>query len=166
MELLSERSRLHHNATHHCWAFRIGIPGSLLERSSDAGEPSGTAGFPILQQMQKIELTNAILVVTRWFGGTKLGKGGLIRAYSRCAAETLNLLRCAINEPKVVLKVECSYNLIGLVENAASRFNGCILGGDYGENAILRVEIPVASEGDFKCRLVDDSGGKITILSE
>jgi hypothetical protein len=69
----------HRDASHCCWAWRLGAPPR--ERCSDAGEPGGTAGPPILRALQTAELADALLVVVRWFGGTKLGKGGLVRAY-------------------------------------------------------------------------------------
>lgn len=106
------------------------------------------------------------MIVTRWFGGTKLGKGGLIRAYSSCAAATLSTLPHTIRKPVINLNVHCSYNLIGLVEAVATHYNGKVLGGDYGETVTLRVKIPLESEGDFKSRLVDESGGKALISSD
>lgn len=86
----------HPDVSHVCWAYRLGTaaasgPGALVERSHDAGEPGGTAGAPILQALRTGELSDALATVVRWFGGTKLGKGGLVRAYggvarSACAA--------------------------------------------------------------------------------
>jgi uncharacterized YigZ family protein len=73
----------HDDATHCCWAWRLGAPAR--ERANDAGEPRGTAGAPILRALQAAGLSDALLVVLRWFGGTKLGKGGLVRAYGAAA---------------------------------------------------------------------------------
>src|SRR5687768_18408079 len=75
------------DATHHCWAWRLGSPPR--ERSSDAGEPAGTAGVPILQVLRGAGLSDAQAVAVRWFGGTRLGKGGLARAYAAAAREAL-----------------------------------------------------------------------------
>src|SRR5690606_11612852 len=82
--------RREHAATHHCTAYRLGPEGELF-RASDDGEPSGTAGLPILRQIEARGLTNTLVVVTRYFGGTKLGRGGLIRAYGEAAARALDL---------------------------------------------------------------------------
>lgn len=85
---LDRIARLHHDATHHCWAFRLFE--SERARSSDAGEPSGTAGRPILSAIEAARLFDAALVVVRWFGGVKLGTGGLSRAYRDTAKTTLS----------------------------------------------------------------------------
>ncbi|HWR82588.1 MAG TPA: YigZ family protein [Candidatus Deferrimicrobium sp.] len=78
-----------HSATHHCFAYRIGIPTALDFKYSDDGEPTGTAGRPIYDAMCGRELTNTLIVVTRYFGGTKLGTGGLARAYGAAAAKVI-----------------------------------------------------------------------------
>jgi uncharacterized YigZ family protein len=80
-------SKRHHDATHHCWALRLFH--DARSRSSDAGEPSGTAGRPILSAIESADLFDVAVVVVRWFGGVKLGTGGLSRAYRETAAETL-----------------------------------------------------------------------------
>ena len=84
-DILSSLQKAHPNANHHCWAWRLA--GDSRERSSDDGEPSGSAGEPILQRMRRAELIDSMIVVTRYFGGTKLGVGGLVRAYGGAAGE-------------------------------------------------------------------------------
>ena len=84
---LGQAQREHHDATHHCWAFRLFDPP--LARSSDAGEPSGSAGRPIAQAIETSGLSNVGVIVIRWYGGVKLGTGGLGRAYRDAAAEAL-----------------------------------------------------------------------------
>ena len=116
MEFIKQRSRQFHSATHNCWAYRVGDSSQPTERSSDEGEPSGTAGRPILEQLAKLNLIGAALIVSRWFGGTKLGRGGLIRAYGGCAAETLELLKTEIRQPMTAITVECGYDLVGFIE--------------------------------------------------
>lgn len=89
-ERLAEIAREHHSSRHHCWAYRILDPEwSVEDRSSDAGEPSGTAGRPILQAIESADLFNTAVVVVRYFGGVKLGTGGLVRAYSESARAAL-----------------------------------------------------------------------------
>ena len=95
--LLGELREQYPGATHHCWAYRIGWPPR--ERSSDDGEPSGTAGGPILSVLAGRGLSNALAVVVRWFGGTKLGKGGLARAYSGATREAVGRLQTVVRLP-------------------------------------------------------------------
>ena len=87
-EIAAIRKRAY-NATHHCTAYRIGPDGAIF-RYNDDGEPNGTAGPPILRQIDTRHLTNTLVVVTRYYGGTKLGTGGLLRAYGDAAAEVLD----------------------------------------------------------------------------
>ena len=86
-QYLADFAREYPDATHHCWARRIGHPP--VERSADAGEPGGTAGVPMLQVLRGAEVSDCLAVVARWFGGTKLGKGGLARAYAGAVREAL-----------------------------------------------------------------------------
>lgn len=86
---LARIEKRHFNATHHCWAFRLFSAGSPRKRSSDAGEPSGTAGKPVLSAIEGASLEDVGVIVVRWYGGVKLGSGGLTRAYRDTAAKTL-----------------------------------------------------------------------------
>lgn len=87
---LADMARRHHDARHHCVAWRLGHGSDLTEYRSDAGEPSGSAGEPILNALRAAGVTDAVCVVARWFGGVKLGTGGLGRAYRECAAAALD----------------------------------------------------------------------------
>jgi uncharacterized YigZ family protein len=102
------------DATHHCWAWRVGAPPR--ERSSDAGEPAGTAGVPILQVLRGAGLSDVLAVVVRWFGGTKLGKGGLARAYAAATREALRTLPVAVRVPAVRLTLQLPYERVGAVK--------------------------------------------------
>jgi len=101
-------------ATHHCWAWRLGSPPR--ERSADAGEPSGTAGVPILQVLRGAGLSDVMAVVVRWFGGTKLGKGGLARAYAAAAREALQEMPVVRKVPTARVAVEVPYEKVGAVK--------------------------------------------------
>jgi len=103
-----------HDARHHCYAFRIGIQ-DILERSNDDGEPSGTAGKPILGQLHSFEITNAMVVVIRYFGGTKLGVSGLTNAYKTATKEALLKARIVEKELKNVFRIFCDYNEMGQI---------------------------------------------------
>ncbi|HYX22684.1 MAG TPA: YigZ family protein [Thermoanaerobaculia bacterium] len=112
--MLEALARRHPDATHHCWAWRIGEPPR--ERSADAGEPAGTAGVPILQVLRGAGLSDVLAVVVRWFGGTKLGKGGLARAYAAAAREAVQGLSVVSRVPTVRLVVEVPYERVGAVK--------------------------------------------------
>ena len=107
-------AREHPGATHHCFAWRLGA--EPRERSSDAGEPAGTAGPPILRALRGAGLSDAVAVVTRWFGGVKLGKGGLARAYAGAARAALAGVETVDRVPTVTLEVEVPYRSLGAVK--------------------------------------------------
>jgi len=104
----------HPDATHHCWAWRLGATAE--ERSSDDGEPSGTAGVPILQVLRGRELSDVVAVVVRWYGGTRLGKGGLARAYAAAAREAAEAAPVGRRVPRDEIAVVLPYELIGAVK--------------------------------------------------
>ena len=103
------------DARHNCTAFALG-PKQEQQRSSDNGEPSGTAGKPMLEVLKKTGITNIAVVVTRYFGGIKLGAGGLIRAYSHSVAETLRLAPKELHTIRIELQTTIDYALYGAVE--------------------------------------------------
>ena len=98
----------HPKATHHCYAFRFGVNGKIY-RANDDGEPSGSAGLPIYNQLIANEVTNVLLVVVRYFGGTKLGTAGLVKAYKECAKLTLDAATIIIREPQFSFQIEFPY---------------------------------------------------------
>ena len=103
------------DARHNCTAYALG-PQQEQQRSSDNGEPSGTAGKPMLEVLKKTGITNVAVVVTRYFGGIKLGAGGLIRAYSHSVAETLRLAPKELHTTRTRLQAKIDYSLYGAVE--------------------------------------------------
>lgn len=112
--LLTGLEREFPEATHHCWAWRLGVPPR--ERSADAGEPAGTAGVPILQVLRGAGLSDVMAVVVRWFGGTRLGKGGLARAYAAAAREALQGLPAVQKVLTARVAVEIPYEKVGAVK--------------------------------------------------
>jgi len=112
--LVEECRALHPDATHHCFAWRLGRPA--LERASDAGEPVGTAGQPMLRALRGAELSDVAAVVSRWFGGTKLGKGGLARAYAGAVLAALRELPTAWRVPTVLVRVTAPFDRLGAVK--------------------------------------------------
>lgn len=136
---LAELAREHPDATHHCWAWRIGP--AAAERSSDAGEPGGTAGVPMLQVLRGATLSDVVAVVVRWYGGTKLGKGGLARAYSGAVREALAGLETVAHVPTVTLVVELPYDKIGAVKRLVHPPKVELVAEEYGATARLRLTI-------------------------
>jgi uncharacterized YigZ family protein len=119
-----ESVRKHHwDANHNCSAWAIG-PGQRWQRSSDDGEPAGTAGGPVLAVLTRRGVTTTVAVVTRYFGGIKLGAGGLIRAYGQTVSETLDAIGIAERRPLEIVQVRVSYDDAGRIEHAirASEF--------------------------------------------
>lgn len=124
------------DATHNCSAWILGELGNI-QKSNDDGEPSGTAGNPILDTIKKHELTNTAVVVTRYFGGIKLGAGGLIRAYSHTA--TLGLDAAKIVQMTTFQQVELTleYNFLATVENFLRKKNIIVTNSEYAELVTL-----------------------------
>jgi uncharacterized YigZ family protein len=127
------------DATHHCWAWRIGAPPR--ERSADAGEPAGTAGVPILQVLRGAGLSDVLAVVVRWFGGTKLGKGGLARAYAAAAREALQGLPIVTRVPTVRLDLRVPYERVGAVKRLVHPPEVELEQEEYGEVARLTLVV-------------------------
>lgn len=124
-------------ATHHCWAWRLGPDPS--ERSSDDGEPAGTAGVPMLQVLRGAELSDVVAVVTRWFGGTKLGKGGLARAYAEAVQEALAEVEVGERQPTVEIAVEVPYEGLGAVKRLVHPPEVEIAEESYDQRVFLRL---------------------------
>jgi len=107
-EILTEIKKEHHNARHHCYAWRLGTE-EITWRANDDGEPSSTAGRPILGQLQSFDVTNVFIVVVRYFGGTLLGTSGLINAYKTAAADALSSARIVTKTIEVKYKLHFTY---------------------------------------------------------
>jgi uncharacterized YigZ family protein len=116
----------YHDASHHCWALRLAPPERPLERADDDGEPSGTGGVPILGAIRRCDLFDLIVVVTRYFGGTKLGTGGLARAYAEAARQALESAPRREIWRESVLTIRCAYDDLGAVEAAVARAGDAI----------------------------------------
>ncbi len=136
--LAAERRR-HPDASHHCWAWRLGNPAR--ERSSDAGEPAGTAGAPILRALRGADVSDVLAVVTRWFGGTKLGKGGLARAYGGVTREALTASRLGERFVYETLEVTVPYDRLGEVQRLIHPPEVEIVSSDYGEHVRCAIRV-------------------------
>lgn len=151
--VLEELERRHPDATHHCWAWRLGRFPS--ERSSDAGEPSGTAGMPILQVLRGADLSDVLAVVVRWYGGTKLGKGGLARAYAAAVRAALETLPVALRVPVVRRTIELPYERLGAVKRLVHPPEVEMVGESYGEAVTLDLQIHAELLSELEAALAD-----------
>lgn len=138
-QMLAEFAARHADATHRCWAWRLGDPPR--ERRSDAGEPAGTAGAPILRALRAAELSDVVAVVMRWFGGTNLGRGGLVRAYGGVVRAALEGAAMALREPTERLEIELPYERVGALQRLVRPPEVEIESESWGETAqiVLRV---------------------------
>lgn len=159
---LNEWRKLHHQARHLCYAYRFGLKKDIY-RANDDGEPSNSAGMPILGQIQSFELTNVLIGVVRYYGGTKLGVGGLIHAYKTAAREAIEL--GSIIEKKVFqhLKIKFSYAEMPEIMNVVKTHQLQIETQDFQEVCLLQVAIPLEKK-DYLTELLSEN--KHVLLEE
>jgi len=153
MGVLNQRRRKYPDATHNCWAFRVGRPGDLLEKSSDDGEPSGTAGRPMLDTLRRDDLQNAVCVVTRYFGGTKLGTGGLVRAYSESAADAIAAATIITRTLKRIVQIDFDHDRTGVVYRALEELGLHLTPGAYDDRGHGTIHVPVSLVDRLRARL-------------
>lgn len=140
-DLLSQAQERNPRASHYCYAYSIGSGNTLREYATDAGEPTHSAGPPILAAIRAFDLSNTICVVTRYYGGINLGIGGLIRAYGRCARECL---QSATIENRIFyrnLHLEVNHSDIGPVITLCKRAGGKVIDIKYDPDPIIQIRI-------------------------
>lgn len=157
-----ERMRREHwDARHHCSAFVLGADGSV-QRSSDDGEPAGTAGAPMLEVLRGAGVSDTVAVVTRWFGGVLLGAGGLVRAYGDAVRAGLEeagtLRRTLLREQLLVL----DHADAGRVESELRARGVAVLSVDYAERVRLLVGVPAGEEAGLTATVAGLTGGAVT----
>lgn len=150
------------DASHHCWAYRL-APEGVVVRASDAGEPRGAAGAPILRRLEGLDLVDALVVVTRWFGGTKLGVGGLMRAYGAAAAAVLANATLVAFIPMTRIQVSHPYSLEGRVRALLVAEGHEPLQAHYGADIRLVLALPESDLDAFVARLNDVTAGAARI---
>lgn len=150
------------DASHHVYAFRVGYGASVVEGMSDDGEPSGTAGPPVLAVLRGSKIGDIAIVVTRYFGGTKLGTGGLVRAYSEAAHVALNSLVTTLKIEKRLLGIEIPYNLYNQVKLLIEAHHGIIEEELFEADITLMIRFALDDIAPFTDALRDLSNGKIT----
>ncbi len=156
---LNDIKSLHPKARHHCFAWRIGHP-DLTERANDDGEPSGTAGRPILGQLIKANVTNAMIIVVRYFGGTLLGTSGLIQAYKSCAEAALHNAQIIEIIEKETWRIEIDFAIVHIIEEWAPKLGFDILEREYQANRMIykvniRKSISASARTELMAKLLD-----------
>jgi uncharacterized YigZ family protein len=155
------------DATHHCWAYRVGTTGEQA-RYDNSGEPPGTAGPPILDVLKHLDLTNTLVVVTRYYGGTKLGAGGLVRAYSEAAKKAIEA--SGVTELQLVREISAPvpYALLAPLEAYLARNGLEVVNKEFGEIVILLLRVPEEREPNFRIFYTGLVNGKLayTVLGE
>lgn len=140
LAFVDEQRRLYPDARHHCWAFVVGDdPSARAERSSDDGEPGGTAGIPMLQVLHHRDLVNVAVVITRWFGGIKLGAGGLVRAYSGAVATALDEAPLVERRQQEKFTLAIDHGEAGRVEAELRGRGVAVLDVAYADQVVLTV---------------------------
>lgn len=143
------------DATHHCWAFRLFAGGDGRERSSDAGEPSGTAGKPILSAIDGAALFDTAVVVVRWFGGVKLGTGGLSRAYRDTAIETLRQAEFTERFLYETYRIEVPFESMGSVYRLLDPPHVVLEREEFGETNVFTIDVRLSRTTDFERALAE-----------
>jgi uncharacterized YigZ family protein len=149
-----------HDATHHCFAFRILESDRCRHGVNDDGEPRGSAGEPILRQLEAAKLVNVVAVVTRYFGGAKLGIGGLIRAYGAAAEAAIETATVVRRVRHRTLKLDVPQEAGGAVMGLIHRFDGVVQDAEYRERASIVVRLAPSRVPAFTGALQEVTGGQ------
>ena len=147
------------DARHNCYAFVIGEHSESI-RCSDDGEPSGTAGKPMLEVLQNNGLKNVVAVVTRYFGGTLLGTGGLVRAYTQATQAALEEAQVATMTLMSVLTIRTDYNAIGKIKYMFAQADTLVMREEYGVDVAVTIAVPVAEKEAMQKKIIEATNGK------
>lgn len=165
LNFIDEIKKKHSDATHNCFAYIIG-ENSIIQRFDDDGEPSGTAGIPMLEVLKREELTNLVVVVTRYFGGTLLGAGGLIRAYSK--GSKLAVDSGVIVDKKIYVKIKSHYDYVyhGKIINFIEKNNYNIKNIEYLDKVTITNLVSNEKLENFKKDIVNITSNEVDFLGE
>ncbi len=158
LDRIAEMKKKHYDATHNCWAYII-RDGAV--RFSDDGEPGGTAGMPMIQVLQKEQLNNIVCVVTRYFGGTLLGAGGLVRAYTKGAKIAVDAAGKSMKRVWSVLYLPVPYTFYERVKLEIAAFEGIIRDTQFGAEVELEILVAEGKAQAFLDRITDMTAGQV-----
>lgn len=157
-QFVKEKKKEYGDATHNCWAYVL--KGGIVARYSDDGEPQGTAGMPILDVIRKSGVCDAVVVVTRYFGGILLGAGGLVRAYSHGASIALDAAEIVTYEKYAELMLCCSYSDYQKYAVVLPTFNAIIDGTDFTDKVEIRFAVKETVVEALSQKITEMSGGR------
>lgn len=161
--LINDVKKKYWDARHHCYAYVIGEQCGL-QRFSDDGEPQGTAGRPILDMIVKNEIYNCLIIVIRYFGGTLLGTGGLIRAYQAASKEGLKHSKVLEVLQGIRAELYADYNSIGKIQYICAEMGIDILQTEYTENVHMEIVTEIGKYEQFVQKITDAFSGKINVV--
>ena len=164
LDFIQEIKKMHHTATHNCSAYLIGEHDSI-QKANDDGEPSGTAGVPMLEVLKKQGLKDTVVVVTRYFGGIKLGGGGLIRAYGSATTEGIVATGTVERKLHQLMKVTIDYTWLGKLENEARQSVYPLKEITYADDVDLFMYVPTAEVKSFTDWMTELTNGQAGIMS-
>ncbi|MFY7845232.1 IMPACT family protein [Chryseobacterium gambrini] len=144
----------HPKATHHCYAFRMGLNGENY-RANDDGEPSGSAGLPIYNQLLAHEITNVLVISVRYYGGTKLGVSGLVKAYKESAKITLEDANIVTKELETTVEIQFNFNQQNIIFTLLSKYDAKIINFDAQERAIISAKIKLRHKDEILESLIN-----------
>ena len=163
---LDDVRRSYHDATHHCYAFRLLLDDAIVEVSHDDGEPSGSAGLPMMQQLTNRNLCNVLAVVVRYFGGTKLGVGGLVRAYSNAVSEALEKAPVITQTLKTRITIRFPVEVNSSVMSIIHRFSARIDALVYEDPVRIEITLPPSQVEALRAALTEATGARIKLEVE
>ncbi len=161
---IAEIKKEFHDATHNCYAWKVGHGKRMRYRYNDDGEPNNTAGLPILKSIDNRRLSNILIVVTRYFGGVKLGTGGLIRAYSKA---TMDVLREADIEKGFLVEefnFKVGFEFVNLIHSLIANHKATLVDSSYGEEVLFKVGVRASRAKEFKTKLRDGTNGQVEFV--
>lgn len=165
LAFLAEMKKKYWDATHNCSAFVIG-DRQQIQRCSDDGEPQGTAGRPMLDVLLGEDIHNMAVVVTRYFGGTLLGTGGLVRAYSKSVQIGLEASEVIEKRSGFLLKMAADYNGIGKIQYILGKKEIPTIASEYGADVVLEVLVPEEEEEGLKEEITEGTSGRTVYQEE
>lgn len=164
LECLNSLRYKYKDATHNCYAYILN--GGSIQRCSDDGEPAKTAGYPILQALMNNELDNVLCVVTRYFGGVKLGAGGLVRAYNASAMESINNAEIIEYHNSITLEITFDFTYINSIENALNKFKLDITNKEYLDKVTYEINVIEKDIDQLKSSLINITKDTILFSNE
>ena len=162
LAFIEEMKKKYWDARHNCYVYSVG-KNREYTRCSDDGEPSGTAGRPMLDVILGEDIYNVAVVVTRYFGGVLLGTGGLVRAYSKAVQEGLAASKVILKQKGIALKITTDYTGLGKIQYIAGERNIPVLDSEYTDKVVMKLLVPVQDVGSVRKAITEGTNGRAGI---